>query len=117
MRPGPALVAASDVGKPVLPLQWRNRMASRSARCIAALPALAVFAAATPVYGQSGLESAIQQYSGVSIRGYIQPLADALVANLSLGFINSAAPPSKFSLSLEAVAMTAALDENMRSYT
>lgn len=76
---------------------------------------LGVFA--VPARGQSGLESAIQQYSGTSIRGYIQPLADALVADLSIGYVNSASSPGKFSLSLEAVAMTAALDDKLRFYT
>jgi hypothetical protein len=86
---------------------------------MAAIPGVAMALAlpVTPARGQSGLESVIQQYSSTSIKGYIQPLADALVANLSLGYINSSTPPTKFSLSLEAVAMTAALDENLRLYT
>lgn len=79
--------------------------------------AFAVLFVATPVRGQSGLESVIQQYSAATIRGYIQPLADALVANLSIGYINSTSSPRKFSLSLEAIAMTAAIDETMRTYT
>ena len=94
-------------------------MTSGSSRQVAAISAamllLGVFAA--PARGQSGLESAIQQYSSTSIRGYIQPLADALVADLSIGYINSASSPGKFSLSLEAVAMTAALDDKLRFYT
>lgn len=77
--------------------------------------ALSLFAA--PARGQTSLESVIQQYSGDAITGYIQPLADVLVANLSLGYVNSATTPRKFSLSLEAVAMTAALDEKLRLYT
>jgi hypothetical protein len=79
--------------------------------------ALALAASASPARSQSGLESVIKQYSGTAIQGYIQPLADALVANLSLGYINSTAPSGKFSLSLELIAMTAALDENLRVYT
>lgn len=76
------------------------------------------FAAVTlPARAQSGLESAIQQYSGARIQGYIQPLADALVANLSIGYVNGASSPKKFSFSLELVGMTAALDESMRTYT
>ncbi|HEY5546918.1 MAG TPA: DUF6588 family protein [Gemmatimonadaceae bacterium] len=94
-------------------------MTSGSKRRLAAITgvALALVSSTAPARGQSGLESAIQQYSGTSIRGYIQPLADALVANLSLGYINSSAPPGRFSLSLEAVVMTAAIDESMRLYT
>lgn len=90
-----------------------------SARHVAAISAalLALGVLAAPARGQSSLESAIQQYSSTSIRGYIQPLADALVADLSIGYINSASSPGKFSLSLEAVAMTAALDDKLRSYT
>lgn len=94
-------------------------MTSVYARRAAAISgvAFAVLATATPARGQSGLESAIRQYSGARIQGYIQPLADALVANLSIGYINSISSPRKFSLSLEAVAMTAAIDESMRMYT
>lgn len=94
-------------------------MTSVSARRLAAITglALALASSATPARAQSGLESAIQQYSGTTIRGYVQPLADVLVANLSLGYINSSAPPGKFSLSLEAVVMAAAIEESMRLYT
>lgn len=71
---------------------------------------------ATPARGQSGLESVIQQFSGAAIQGYIQPLADALVANLSIGYVNSTIP-GKFSISLELIGMTAAVDESMRIYS
>lgn len=77
----------------------------------------ACVAGAMPARAQSGLESALQQYSGARIRGYIQPLADALVSNLSIGYVNSATSPKKFSFSLELVGMTAALDDAMRTYT
>jgi hypothetical protein len=94
-------------------------MTSGSARRWAAIPgiALACLVMVTPARAQSGLESVIQQYSGARIQGYIQPLADALVANLSIGYINSAGSPGKFSFSLEAVGMTAAIDESLRMYT
>jgi hypothetical protein len=78
---------------------------------------VAVATIANPARAQSGLESVIEQYSGARIQGYIQPLADALVANLSIGYINSATSPRKFSFSLEAVAMTAKISESMRMYT
>src|SRR5687767_5397076 len=78
---------------------------------------VAVTTIAKPARAQSGLESVIEQYSGARIQGYIQPLADALVANLSIGYINSATSPRKFSFSLEAVAMTAKISESMRMYT
>lgn len=94
-------------------------MTSGYARHVAAISgvAFAVLATATPARGQSGLESAIQQYSGARIQGYVQPLADALVANLSIGYVNSISSPRKFSFSLEVVAMTAAIEESMRMYT
>lgn len=94
-------------------------MTSGSTRRTAAITGVAVMCVAmsTPARGQSGLESVIQQYSGARIQGYIQPLADALVANLSIGYVNSAISPKKFSFSLELVGMTAALDESMRTYT
>lgn len=94
-------------------------MSSGSRRRSAVIPGvvLAALVAATPARGQSGLESVIQQFSAANIQGYIQPLADALVSNLSIGYINSSSSPGKFSLSLEAVAMTAAIDEPLRTYT
>ena len=92
-------------------------MTSGSARRVAAIMGVTIALVAAPAQGQSGLESALEQYSGARIQGYIQPLADALVANLSIGYINSASSPRKFSFSLEAVAMTAAIDESLRMYT
>ena len=94
-------------------------MSSSSARRLAAIPgfAIAVAALANSAHAQSGLESALQQYSGARIQGYIQPLADALVANLSIGYVNGASSPKKFSFSLEAVGFAAKLDESMRTYT
>ena len=78
---------------------------------------VASLAAAATARAQSGLESALEQYSGARIQGYVQPLADALVANLSIGYVNSATSPRRFSFSLEMVGMTAAIDESMRTYT
>ena len=72
---------------------------------------------ATPARGQSGLESVIQQFSGAAIQGYIQPLADALVANLSIGYVNSTIPGKRLSISLELIGMTAAVDDAMRVYS
>ncbi len=94
-------------------------MTSGSTRRPAAIAGvgLAIALVAAPARAQSGLESVIQQYSGERIQGYIQPLADALVANLSIGYINSATSPKKFSFSIEAVGMMAAISESMRMYT
>jgi hypothetical protein len=95
-------------------------MTSGTTRRIAATTgvAIALVAVAMPARAQSGLESVIKQFSGATIQGYIQPLADALVGNLSVGYVNSGpAPGRKFSFSLELVGMTAAVDDAMRVYT
>ena len=89
---------------------------ARRATAIAGV-AVGVLFTATPARGQSGLESVIQQFSGAAIQGYIQPLADALVANLSIGYINSTVPGRKLSISLELIGMTAAVDDAMRVYS
>jgi hypothetical protein len=78
---------------------------------------IALGAVAAPARAQSGLESVISQFSGATIQGYIQPLADALVGNLSVGYVNSTSLGKKFSLSIEVVGMTAAISESMRLYT
>jgi len=94
-------------------------MTPGSARRTAAIAGVAVgvLFTATPARGQSGLESVIQQFSGATIQGYIQPLADALVANLSIGYVNSTSPGRKLSISLELIGMTAAVDDAMRVYS
>ena len=79
--------------------------------------AVALTAVAAPARAQSGLESVIEQFSGATIQGYIQPLADALVGNLSVGYVNSTPMGRKFSFSLELVGMTASISESMRLYT
>jgi uncharacterized protein DUF6588 len=94
-------------------------MTPGSARRGAAIVGVAfgVLVTATPARGQSGLESVIQQFSGAAIQGYIQPLADALVANLSIGYVNSTIPGKKLSISIELVGMSAKVDDAMRVYT
>ena len=78
---------------------------------------IALAAVATPARAQSGLESVIEQFSGATIQGYIQPLADALVGNLSVGYINSTSLGKKFTFSVEVIGMTAAISESMRFYS
>jgi hypothetical protein len=68
------------------------------------------------VQGQSGLQSVLEQYSGATVQGYIQPLADVLVANLSGGYLAGAAAGKGFSFSLEVVAMAAKLDDALKVY-
>jgi hypothetical protein len=94
-------------------------MTSRSVRWLARSGALAV-ALVLPVSGasaQSGLESALEQYNGATISGYMQPLADVLVANLASGYVTGAGPKKTFSFSLEVVAMGASLDDALKTYT
>ena len=94
-------------------------MTSGTVRRAAAIAGVAcsVLLTATPARAQSGLESVIEQFSSTAIKGYIQPLADALVANLSIGYVNSTAPGGRLSISLEVIGMTAAIDESMRIYS
>jgi hypothetical protein len=87
-------------------------MTSAFVRRIAVMLALST----TTVRAQSGLESAVKQYSAASVTGYIQPLADVLVANLSLGYVTTASP-SKLSFGFELVSMTSTIDDKLRVYT
>jgi hypothetical protein len=89
---------------------------ARRGAAIAGVDVAALFTA-TPVRAQSGLESVIEQFSSTAIHGYIKPLADALVANLSIGYVNSTTPGRKLSISVELLGMGAAIDESMRIYT
>lgn len=77
--------------------------------------ALVLFAA--PLPAQRSLEETIRHYNATSIDGYLQPLADVLVANLSGGWHNGAPlHRSRFSLGFELVGSLAALNESMRTY-
>lgn len=67
---------------------------------------------------QSSLEATIRQFSPTAIEGYIQPLADVLVANLSRGYFSAWPVPSgRISFSLDAIAMSALLDDDLKTYT
>ncbi len=65
---------------------------------------------------QSGLESALEQFSGETIKGYMQPLADVLIANLASGYTNGGSPGKKFHFGVELVAMGARIDDALRTY-
>lgn len=91
-------------------------MTSGSTRRIAAI-AIALVSFAPTARAQSGLESAIDQYTATTVKGYIQPLADVLVANLSLGYIVNAAPSGRLSFGFEIVSMAATISDNLRTYT
>lgn len=76
--------------------------------------------AVTPftVSAQSGLEAGIRQYNSTAVKGYVQPLADVLVANLAGGYHNGARPPaSRFTITLELAGSLAAISDELRSYT
>ena len=92
-------------------------MTPGSGRRIAAAGAVALATFRTPALAQSGLESAIDQYTATTVRGYIQPLADVLVANLSLGYVATPSPGKKLTFGFELVSMAASIDEKLRVYT
>lgn len=96
-------------------------MTSRIARCAThalTIATLALAVQAAPARAQTSLESVIRQYSASSVEGYIQPLADVLVATLGNGLYHSAyIAKSKLSFGLEAVGMTAVIDDNLKFYT
>lgn len=79
--------------------------------------AAAALIVASPARAQSSLETTIRQYSATSVEGYIQPLADVLVSNLSSGFQNGAPLRARFSLGFEVVGTLAALDDQLKTYT
>ncbi len=89
---------------------------TRPARPLVAAAILLVLGAA-PVRAQSSLEDAIKQYSASSIEGYLQPLADVLVANLSSGYYESASVGHKLSFSLSLIGMGTALSDKLKTYT
>jgi uncharacterized protein DUF6588 len=91
-------------------------MTSGSPRRIAAI-AIALVSSAPTARAQSGLESAIDQYTATTVKGYIQPLADVLVANLSLGYVVNAAPSGRLSFGFEIVSMAATIGDNLRTYS
>jgi uncharacterized protein DUF6588 len=91
-------------------------MTSGSSR-IVAISAVALTLVAGTARAQSGLESAIDQYSAAAVKGYIQPLADVLVANLSLGFVATPSPGRKLTFGFELVSMAAPISDKLRTYT
>lgn len=94
-------------------------MTSRLARCrrVSLAVAAALALGASPARAQSGLESVIEQFSSATIKGYIQPLADVLIANLAGGYVTGTGHRSGISFSLELVAMGAAIDDALKVYT
>lgn len=67
---------------------------------------------------QSSLEDALKQYSGTTVRGYIQPLVDLFGANLNSGFFaGPAAPKGKLTFGLSVIAMASQVKDDQKTYT
>lgn len=78
---------------------------------------LALLLCASPAPAQSTFEDVVRQYSATSITGYVQPLADVLVANLSSGYFYTAGiPKSKVGFGLEFIGMGTLVSDEMKSY-
>ena len=78
---------------------------------------LALSASASPLLAQNSFEEAIKQLNSEEVRGYTQPLADVLVANLSSAFFASSSPRSSFGLSIELAAMGTQINDKLRTFT
>jgi len=64
------------------------------------------------------LESTLQQFNAVTVKGYIQPMADMFGANMNAGMFHSAEiGRSGFHLSFEIVGMGAMVGDNQKTYT
>jgi hypothetical protein len=92
-----------------------RRAPSRVGR-VAAI-SLAILLHAGPAQAQSAFEDVVRQYSATSITGYVQPLADVLVANLSSGyFFNAGIPKSKLGFGLEFIGIGTLVSDEMKTY-
>lgn len=81
---------------------------------------LGLILAAAPAQAQNGstsLEETIRQYSPTTIEGYIQPLADVLVANLSRGYFSASPVSGLMRFSVDAIVMSSVIDDGLRTYT
>ncbi|HSA55581.1 MAG TPA: DUF6588 family protein [Gemmatimonadaceae bacterium] len=98
-------------------------MTNLQARCRALAPAATALAlvlhptAARAQNGSTSFESTIRQFSATSIEGYLQPMADVLVANLGLGYFSASPVPGRFSVAFEALVMSALIDDELKRYT
>jgi len=67
---------------------------------------------------QTTLESVLRQQNAQNIIGYVQPLADLLAADLSIGFFHSASiAKNKLSFGLELVATGSVVGDDQKVYT
>ena len=94
-------------------------MSFRRARRSALVPGAIALALSFPAVteAQTSFDDAIKQFGATQVRGYVQPLADALVANLSSGYFAAGAPRSRLGVTLEVVAMGTSISDKMRTYT
>ncbi|MBM3318981.1 MAG: hypothetical protein FJY75_14135 [Candidatus Eisenbacteria bacterium] len=68
--------------------------------------------------GADSLENSLSAYSGENGRKYMQPLADAIVANLNSGLFSTAAIDGKgFSFSIGLAGMVALIGDDQRTFT
>ena len=82
------------------------------------LLAVSLAVTASTAGAQTTFEDIIRQQGPATVRGYLQPLADILAANLNVGFYHSALiPKSKFGFSLELVGMGSQVKDAQRVYT
>jgi hypothetical protein len=76
-----------------------------------------VVALAAPAAAQT-IEDYLSSYTGANATGYLQPLVDAIGADLNSGLYNSAAIPKKgVSVKLELIAMTALFKDEQSTFT
>jgi hypothetical protein len=72
---------------------------------------------AMPASSQTDLEKALKQYTGETVKGYIQPLADLFSATMQSGYYHSAAiPASGFHFSFQVIGMAAMITDAQREY-
>jgi len=64
------------------------------------------------------LESTLQQFNEITVKGYIKPMADLFGANMNAGMFHSAEiSKAGFQLSFEIVGMGAMVGDNQKTYT
>jgi hypothetical protein len=68
--------------------------------------------------GQTDVENALKQYDAVTVRGYIQPLADLYGANISTGnFHDAYIPHDGFTFHLDFIGMGSLVSDDRKTYT
>ena len=78
---------------------------------------LALSASSLPLQAQNSFQEAVKQLNSDEVRGYVHPLADVLVANLSSAFFASSSPRGGFGFALELAAMGTQIKDELRTFT